>query len=133
MAHPSLDEVIGWAVALLGGGGVVKLIELRTRQREKRDEANAAEPAALIRAVGELQGALTDGSKELVGAFINEFKFLRGQVVELRADVDGCESKHAACEDKVTDLNRRLDENAHDRAELKAQLDRLMADPPAAH
>lgn len=135
MALSPLEQAAALLTAMGAGGLVGKFADLLIA----RGKAKSHEPADLIRSLSELSGTLSDGGQQLANGFIEEFKFLRGEIGdvrkvagELRAKVEECEGRHADCEAKHAELAARFDASERHRAELLATTDRLMNEHPPA-
>jgi chromosome segregation ATPase len=111
MASPSIEQIASLAAALGLGGIVTKGLEWWGR----RQDAHRREPAAMTRASAELMDSLSDGGKELLDEFRREFRYLRGRVAELQAEVDeakrvaeAAKGDHARCQAEVEALKAQI-------------------------
>lgn len=131
MALTITEQFAALATALGVGGLLTKGLDLWS----KRADAKRHEPADLIRSLSELSGTLSEGGQHLAQGFIEEFKFLRREVADvrdvaakLRIKVDECQDKHEACEGEVAKLNGRLDASERDRAARGELIAKMLAE-----
>jgi septal ring factor EnvC (AmiA/AmiB activator) len=115
--------------AALGVGGLLKGLFDWWRDRQTKQ---ALEPAAMLSASAEYQGAVRGEVRDLLKSYREELRDVRGRCDSLETKVDACEERHAECEGAVRTLTGRLDESERDRSALKTAIDRLLAERPPA-